>query len=170
MREAAFEKWLLTIGRLDAPQRERALRALALAGTGVAGETAPVDVGEGRLRDGSAPAAAMSSAQGDGGSCDDSLLAQIGRGRIESFGCPHCRCAEVRSWGRAGGKPRYRCAACRRTFNPLTGTALAGLHYPERWRDQAQAFLSTVKGYVQLGGALSEDSPGIAMKSMWLAK
>ena len=38
------------------------------------------------------------------------------------------------------------------------------------WRDQAQAFLSTVKGYVQLGGALSEDSPGIAMKSMWLAK
>ena len=47
----------------------------------------------------------------------------------------------MRPWGRASGKPRYRCASCRKTFNPLTGTPLAGLHYPERWNDQAQALI-----------------------------
>ena len=31
---------------------------------------------------------------------------------------------------------------CRKTFNPLTGTPLAGLHYPERWPDQARALIS----------------------------
>ena len=39
------------------------------------------------------------------------------------------------TWGSAGGKPRYRCAGCRKTFNPLTGTPLSGLHDPERRRN-----------------------------------
>lgn len=36
------------------------------------------------------------------------------------------------------------------------------------WREQAQAYTNDVKGYVHLGGALSESSPGIAMPLMWL--
>ena len=36
------------------------------------------------------------------------------------------------------------------------------------WREQAQAYASNVKGYRQLGGALSESSPGIALPLMWL--
>ena len=50
--------------------------------------------------------------------------------------------AYVRPWGKAGGKPRYRCTSCRKTFNPLTGTPLAGLHHQDRWPDQAQALIA----------------------------
>jgi len=38
------------------------------------------------------------------------------------------------------------------------------------WRDQAQAYVHNIKGYAQLGGALSESSPGIAMKTLWFSK
>ena len=38
------------------------------------------------------------------------------------------------------------------------------------WRDQAEAYVNTVKGFVQLGGALSEDAPGLALKTLWLAR
>ena len=38
------------------------------------------------------------------------------------------------------------------------------------WREQAEAYVTSVRGYKQLGGALSEDGPGIALKSLWLAK
>ncbi len=38
------------------------------------------------------------------------------------------------------------------------------------WREQAQAYRDKVKGYVQLGGALSESSPGISLPVMWIAK
>ncbi len=70
------------------------------------------------------------------------LMARIGQGRLASVGCPHCDSDDIRPWGAAGGKPRYRCASCRKTFNPLTGTPLSGLHYPDRWRDQAQALIN----------------------------
>jgi transposase-like protein len=75
-------------------------------------------------------------------SAEAGLFVKIGRDRIENFGCPHCSSAEVRPWGSAGGKPRYRCAECHKTFNPLTGTPLSGLHYQDRWRDQAQALIA----------------------------
>jgi len=135
MSDEGFEKWLLMISRLDGSQRSRALRALALAEA--------CDAADGGIshdaaaRDGATPRTTPPCA-----AVDDSLLSKLGRDRIESFGCPHCSSAEVRRWGRAGGKPRYRCATCRKTFNPLTGTPLAGLHYKERWRDQAQALMA----------------------------
>jgi len=140
MREAAFGKWLLKISRLDAGQRSEALRALALAEAAVAIE--------GRS-DGEVTCSGVASldsplppALAEGTAAEPSLFAKIGRDRVESFGCPHCSSAEVRPWGSAGGKPRYRCVECRKTFNPLTGTPLSGLHYPERWRDQAQALIA----------------------------
>ena len=37
---------------------------------------------------------------------------------------------------------RYRCTSCRKTFNPLTGTPLAGLHHRDRWPDQAPALIA----------------------------
>ena len=46
---------------------------------------------------------------------DEGLLSKVGRGRIASFGCPHCGRDDVSPWGKAGGKPRYRCANCRKT-------------------------------------------------------
>lgn len=36
------------------------------------------------------------------------------------------------------------------------------------WREQAQAYTDAVHGYVQLGGALSEASPGIVLPRLWL--
>jgi transposase-like protein len=47
--------------------------------------------------------------------------------------CPHCNSGHVVIWGSAHGLPRYRCRNCRRTFNALTGTALARLRHKERW-------------------------------------
>jgi hypothetical protein len=38
------------------------------------------------------------------------------------------------------------------------------------WREQAQGYVNSVRGYKQLAGALSEDGPGIALKTLWLAK
>ena len=35
-----------------------------------------------------------------------------------------------------------RCTSCRKTFNPLTGTPLAGLHHQDRWSDQARALIA----------------------------
>lgn len=47
--------------------------------------------------------------------------------------CPHCGCDKIQHWGAAHGLPRYRCGACKRTFNPLTGTSLARLRSKEKW-------------------------------------
>lgn len=55
--------------------------------------------------------------------------------------CPHCQAAELRLWGSGGNLPRYRCAHCRRTCNPLTGTPLARLPKREQWLRYAQALI-----------------------------
>jgi len=77
-----------------------------------------------------------------GAALADDQLSRIGQARQARLGCPHCGGDAIGRWGRANGKPRYRCATCARTFNPVTGTPLAGLHYPERWADQAQALIA----------------------------
>lgn len=51
--------------------------------------------------------------------------------------CPHCRSLRIVGHGRWRGRRRYRCKTCRRTFNALTATPLARLHYPERWLELA---------------------------------
>jgi len=47
--------------------------------------------------------------------------------------CPHCRCVQVHRCGQASGLQRWRCLACRRTYNALTGTPLARLRKRELW-------------------------------------
>jgi transposase-like protein len=66
------------------------------------------------------------------------------RSRLESATeggpvCPHCSGQEVIRWGQASGLPRWRCKGCGRTFNPLTGTSLAGLHNRDQWSRYAEA-------------------------------
>jgi len=58
---------------------------------------------------------------------------------IAGVSCPHCQATRVIGWGQASGLPRWRCKVCRRTFNPLTGTALSGLHYRHRWPEYAES-------------------------------
>jgi transposase-like protein len=56
--------------------------------------------------------------------------------------CPHCTEPKLRPWGSSHGLPRYRCAACHRTCNPLTGTPLARLRKREQWIAYAQALIN----------------------------
>jgi transposase-like protein len=51
--------------------------------------------------------------------------------------CPHCHATRVVHWGQAHGQQRYRCLACRKTFNQLHQAALAGLHHKHKWADYA---------------------------------
>ncbi len=55
--------------------------------------------------------------------------------------CPRCQHRPCGRWGRAHGLPRYRCAACGKTFNALTGTSLARLRHRVRWAEYAQALI-----------------------------
>lgn len=52
--------------------------------------------------------------------------------------CPHCAHEHISRWGFANGLQRYRCNACRATFNALTDTPLAGLRYKAKWIDYAK--------------------------------
>lgn len=47
--------------------------------------------------------------------------------------CPHCQHEKVSRWGFANGLLRYRCSACRATFNVLTDTPLAWLRHKAKW-------------------------------------
>jgi transposase-like protein len=53
--------------------------------------------------------------------------------------CPHCATTAPQRWGRASGLRRYRCRACRKTLNALTGTSLARLRKKERWPAYGEA-------------------------------
>src|SRR5947208_2268145 len=53
--------------------------------------------------------------------------------------CPHCGAERLQRWGFASGLRRYRCQACRKTFNALTGTSLARLRKKACWLRYGQA-------------------------------
>lgn len=55
--------------------------------------------------------------------------------------CPHCAAGSPVRFGHASGLQRYKCHACRRTFNALTGTPLARLRHRDAWRVFAQALI-----------------------------
>jgi len=134
MDDVVFANWLAGIELLNPIQRGRAYHALALAEaddpSGCADRmidlSSPLDTKVA----GTVPHATASRTVSDPPAND--ILAKVGRERIANFGCPHCGEDHVHRWGNDSGKPRYRCTRCRKTFNPLTGTPLAGLHHPER--------------------------------------
>lgn len=54
-------------------------------------------------------------------------------------GCPHCHGVHVVKNGMASGLQRFKCRACAKTFNTLTGTPLAHLHLRGKWVGQVEA-------------------------------
>jgi transposase-like protein len=62
--------------------------------------------------------------------------------------CPHCGSNGVVKRGRANGLRRYRCKACGKSFNALTGTPLARLRHKECWLAFAETLSAgaTVRG------------------------
>jgi transposase-like protein len=57
----------------------------------------------------------------------------LDRAALAQLACPRCGGTHWYRHGRESGVQRYRCRACGKTFNSLTGTPLARLHYKERW-------------------------------------
>src|SRR5947208_5462597 len=53
--------------------------------------------------------------------------------------CPRCGAERLQRWGHASGLRRYRCQACRKTFNALTATSLARLRKKACWLRYGQA-------------------------------
>jgi transposase-like protein len=74
-------------------------------------------------------------------------LRQVGRlldqAALAQRCCPRCASAQWYRHGRESGVQRYRCRACGKTFNSLTGTPLARLHYKERWLAYLDQMLAT---------------------------
>lgn len=143
---AAFETWLGGVASLTEAQRRRAWQALAMAeaSDGDAVET-PCLLDEGASRFGGASAearSAMSPRQEQPASA--ASIAALGQRRVDSTGCPHCANRDVVRWGTASALPRYRCKACRRTFNALTKTPLAKLRMKDTWRAQTEAMIEGV--------------------------
>jgi len=68
--------------------------------------------------------------------------------------CVHCHATELRPWGFSGDLPRYRCKACGKTSNALTGTPMARLRKRHLWQDYAEALtqsLSVRKAAIHCG-------------------
>jgi len=61
------------------------------------------------------------------------LLALLERTTCATRRCPHCQCEHWHRHGHANDLQRYRCRACRRSFNDLTGTPLARLRLRGKW-------------------------------------
>ena len=58
-------------------------------------------------------------------------------------GCPHCGASRVHRCGQASGLQRFRCLACRRSYNALTGTPLARLRKRGHWLAYLQCVLKS---------------------------
>jgi len=143
----AFETWLGEIAALTEPQRRRAWQALALSETAYGGEIETpqlVDRGLGDAGDEPPATSAPPPLAQPSSPIDVVSVAELGHRRVERIGCPHCDNDDVVRWGQASDLPRYRCKACRRTFNALTKTPLANLRMKEKWAAQTAAMIDGV--------------------------
>lgn len=61
--------------------------------------------------------------------------------RASLLACPRCGGTALHRNGVANALQRFRCRACRRTFNSLTGTPLARLRHKARWLDYCGTML-----------------------------
>jgi len=73
----------------------------------------------------------------------DRVVALIGDSRSNGRRCPDCACERCHRHGQANDLQRYRCCACGRTFNDLTGTPLARLRHKGKWLDYLETVLDS---------------------------
>lgn len=75
----------------------------------------------------------------------ESQAAECLQARFESAPkCPHCQHSHIYRHGHANGLQRYRCCACRKTFNVLTRTPLARLRHKRKWPCFLQQVLTSL--------------------------
>jgi transposase-like protein len=76
----------------------------------------------------------------EGGSSEAEVIAALEGRLMAERVCPHCKRQGATCRGRSNGLRRFICSAsCGKTFNALTGTPLAHLHYKGRWFEFAGA-------------------------------
>ncbi|GAB3368021.1 IS1595 family transposase [Massilia agri] len=73
----------------------------------------------------------------------DSVCETIEQVRPAPLSCPDCGGSRHYRHGVNRGLQRYRCRACHRTFNALTGTPLARLRHREKWLDFSKEMLDS---------------------------
>lgn len=146
---AAFETWLGGIAALTVAQRRRAWQGLALAEAAGSSDDATAELSEEsvspreRASDQTQPIVPPPQAR-PAAPAGTPGIAELGQRRVDRVGCPHCGNREVMRWGAASALPRYRCKACRRTFNALTKTPLAHLRMKDKWTAQTEAMIAGV--------------------------
>jgi len=69
------------------------------------------------------------------------IVAELEQRMIDKPQCPHCYSGLINRHGKAGLMQRYRCKNCLKTFNAVTNTPLARLHYKEKWLDYLQCMI-----------------------------
>jgi len=74
----------------------------------------------------------------------DQVVALINEVRAPGRCCPRCGNERCYRHGFANDLQRYRCCACGRTFNDLTGTPLARLRLKAKWLAYSQALLDSL--------------------------
>jgi transposase-like protein len=74
----------------------------------------------------------------------DQVVALIDEVRAPGRCCPGCGNARCYRHGFANDLQRYRCCACGRTFNDLTGTPLARLRHKAKWLAYSQVLLNSL--------------------------
>jgi len=74
----------------------------------------------------------------------DQIIALIDKIRAPGRRCPRCAGARCHRHSQANGLQRFRCCACGRTFNDLTGTPLARLRLKGKWCDYLTALLDSL--------------------------
>jgi len=73
----------------------------------------------------------------------DRIVALIDEIRSTTRRCPDCACERCHRHGQANDLQRFRCCACGRTFNDLTGTPLARLRHKGKWLDYLDTVLDS---------------------------
>lgn len=76
---------------------------------------------------------------------DDAEVRSIAESRLmQTPACPHCEGGWIVRNGSASGLQRYKCRACRRTFNTLTCTPLARLRMKAKWLRQQDVWVQAL--------------------------
>jgi transposase-like protein len=74
----------------------------------------------------------------------EQVVALISKARAPGRCCPRCGNERCYRHGFANDLQRYRCCACGRTFNDLTGTPLARLRLKAKWLAYSQVLLDSL--------------------------
>lgn len=75
---------------------------------------------------------------------EDDRTVELVEGAIRPrLACPSCSANKFHKHGHAHGLQRFRCCSCGKTFNSLTKTPLAWLHFKFKWLDYSDCLLNS---------------------------